>query len=57
MEYKFNKATDEEHKIKVDSNLLYAVWKTGYARGGAEAKLEVRTSFVGQGAKIEVIEL
>lgn len=55
MEYTFTKATDEEHKIKVDSNLLYAVWKTGSARGGAEAKFEVRTSFVGQGAKIEVV--
>ena len=55
MEYKFTKATDEQHKIKVDSNLLYAVWKSGCARGGAEADLEVRTSFVGQGADIEII--
>ncbi len=55
MEYKFTKATDEEHKIKVDSNLLYAVWKSGCARGGSETKFEVRTSFVGQGAKIEAI--
>jgi len=54
MEYKFTKATDEEHKIKIDSNLLYAVWKSGCARGGAEADFEVRTSFVGQGADIEI---
>lgn len=54
MEYKFTKATDEEHKIKVDSNLLYAVWKTGCARGGADAGFEVRTSFVGQDADIEI---
>lgn len=55
MKYTFTKATDEEHKIKVDSNLLYAMWKSGCARGGAEAKFEIRTSFVGQGAKIEVV--
>ena len=54
MEYEFTKATDEEHKIKIDSNLLYAVWKSGCARGGAEADFEVRTSFVGQGADIEI---
>jgi hypothetical protein len=54
MEYKFTKPTDQEHKITVDSNLLYAVWKVGCARGGAEADFEVRTSFVGQGADIEI---
>lgn len=54
MEYKLTKATDEEHKIKVDSNLLYAMWKSGCARGGAESAFEVRTSFVGQGAQIEI---
>ncbi len=54
MEYKFNKSTDEEHKEKIDSNLIYALWKSGCARGGAEAAFEVRTSFVGQGAKIEI---
>ena len=54
MEYKFTKASDEEHKIKIDSNLLYAVWKSGCARGGADADFEVRTSFVGQGADIEI---
>ena len=55
MEYTFTKATDEEHKIKVESNLLYAIWLGGRARGGAEVKFEVRTSFVGQGAKIEAV--
>lgn len=50
----FNKSTDQEHKEKVDSNLIYALWKSGCARGGAEADFEIRTSFVGQGAKIEI---
>ena len=54
MQYTFSKTTDEQHKIKVDSNLLYAVWKSGCARGGADADFEVRTSFVGQGADIEI---
>ena len=55
MQTKFTVSTDEEHKIKIESNLLYAVWKSGCARGGAEADFEVRTSFVGQGADIEII--
>ncbi len=55
MENTFTKATDEEHKIKVESSLLYAIWKCSVARGGNEAKLEVRTAFVGQGADIEII--
>lgn len=54
MKYKFSKSTDQEHKEKVDSKLIYALWKSGCARGGAEACFEVRTSFVGQGAKIEI---
>ncbi len=54
MSYKFTKSTDEEHKEKVVSNLIYALWKSGSARGGADAAFEVRTSFVGQGAKIEI---
>jgi len=54
MSYNFTKSTDEEHKEKVDSRLIYALWKSGAARGGTDAKFEVRTSFVGQGAKIEV---
>lgn len=47
-------STDEEHKEKIDSNLIYAIWKSGFACAESEAKFEVRTSFVGQGAKIEI---
>ncbi len=54
MEYKFNVSTDEEHKIKVNSNLIYAQWNSKTAYGESEAKFEIRTSFVGQGAKIKI---
>lgn len=55
MEYKFTKSSDKEHKITIDSCLIYAAWKTGVAPGGGEAQFEVRTSFVGQGAQIEIV--
>jgi len=54
MELKFNKATDTEHEIKLDSQLIYAAWRTGTAYGGQAAPLEVLTSFVGNGAKIKI---
>ncbi len=55
MNYKFIKPTGQEHKVTVDSGLVFASWKHRYARGGTVAKVEVRTSFVGQGAQIEII--
>ncbi len=54
MEYLFTKATNESHIIKVESQLIYAMWKKGIARGGANIELEVRTAFVGEGAKISI---
>ncbi len=54
MEYTFTRATDESHIIKVESQLIYAIWKRGIARGGANIELEVRTAFVGEGAKISI---
>ncbi len=55
MEYTFTKSVDEKHQIKVESQLIYAIWKQGVARGGANIELEVRTSFVGEGAKIAIV--
>lgn len=46
MSYIFNKSTDEYHEIKLDSQLIYAIWKQGTARGGANTELEVRTAFL-----------
>lgn len=54
MSYIFTKSTDEYHEEKVDSQLIYAIWKQGIARGGSNTELEVRTAFVGEGAKIEI---
>ena len=34
--------------------MIYAIWTVGLAHAGQEAKLEVRTSFVGNGAKIKI---
>ncbi len=53
-ELKFTKSTDEEHEIKLDSTLIYANWRQGSAWGGYPAKLEVGTSFVGNGGKIKI---
>jgi len=52
METKFNKATDTEHKIKLESKLIAAVWRIGMARAGQKAGFEVLTSFVGNGTKV-----
>ena len=52
--YKFNLATDEEHVITLDSHLISASWVSGVAFVGLKAKFEVRTVFVGNGAKIKV---
>jgi len=52
MESKFTKATDTEHKIKLESKLISAVWRTGVARAGQKAGFEILTSFVGNGTKV-----
>ncbi len=51
---KFSKSTDTEHEIKLDSELISASWKATAARTGSQTKLEVRTAFVGNGAKIKI---
>jgi len=50
----YNKATDSEHEIKLDSQLIYAAWRTGRARAGGKAGFEVMTALVGNGAKIKI---
>jgi len=54
MELKFNKAAGKEEKVKLDSHLIYASWLAGRALGGAQAKFEVGTAFVGNGAPIKI---
>jgi len=50
----FNKATVTAHKVKLESELLYAGWKSGVAYIGLAAAFEVKTAFVGNGAPIEI---
>jgi hypothetical protein len=50
----FNKPTDAEHKTKLESELLYAGWKSGVVYIGLAAAFEVKTAFVGSGSPIEV---
>jgi hypothetical protein len=54
MPLKFSKATDKEHEEKVESHLIAAVWRQGFAIAGQSASFEVVTSFVGNGAEIKV---
>ncbi len=54
MELKFNKSTDSEEEIKLDSSLVYAEWRSGCAIAGRTVSLEVATTFVGNGASIKI---
>ncbi len=54
MELKFSKATDTPHKIKLESDLIETSWASGVAYMGLPAAFVVRTSFVGNGASVEV---
>ncbi|MFZ5979819.1 MAG: hypothetical protein ACOYVF_04240 [Candidatus Zixiibacteriota bacterium] len=51
---KYNKSTDSEHEIKLDSELISASWRAGEAVVGGKVKLEVVTAFVGNGAQIKI---
>ena len=53
-ELKYNKGTDTEHEIKLDSELISASWRGGEAVAGRTAKFEVVTAFVGNGAQIKI---
>lgn len=53
MESTFTKSSNTKHKIKLESNLIYALWSFKQAHAGQEATVEVRTSLVGNGAKIK----
>jgi hypothetical protein len=54
MESKFTKSTDSEHKVKLESKLLYAIWRASSAPAGTEVGVEVATEFVGVGAPIKI---
>jgi hypothetical protein len=53
-ELKYSKGTDTEHEIKLESQLIFASWRSGVARAGGAASFEVGTAFVGDGAAIKI---
>ena len=53
-EIKHSKSTDSEHKIKLESSLVYAAWSQAAAFAGSYAEVEVATAFVGSGAPVKI---
>ncbi|MCD6161280.1 MAG: hypothetical protein J7K40_02580 [candidate division Zixibacteria bacterium] len=51
---KFTKGTDQEHEETLDSYLISSSWKSACAYAGQQTAFEVRTAFVGDGAKIKI---
>ncbi len=54
MPLEFQKPTDASHEIQLESSLQQGIWVGGRALIGHPAGLIVRTSFVGEGAPIEI---
>ena len=54
MNSQFTKQTDQKHRIKLESSLIYALWMCKKAWAGTDAPFEVRTSVVGEGAEIKI---
>jgi hypothetical protein len=54
MSLTFNKSTDTEHVVKLDSKLISATWTCGSAMAGGRAGFQIQTAFVGEGAPITV---
>jgi hypothetical protein len=50
----YTKPSGQAHKIKVQSNFIYALWNCGIAHADTEAPFIVKTSLVGEGAEIKV---
>lgn len=54
MPLEFTKGTDQVHQVKLDSTVMAASWVANRVVAGHEAEVEVRTSFVGSGAPLEI---
>ena len=50
----FSGQSDSAQKFSVQSNLIYAIWKSNAAYGDCDATFEVRTSLVGDGAEVKI---
>jgi len=51
---KYNKGTDEEHEVKLESSLVSAGWDNTGAFTGGTAAFYIKTAFVGEGAPIKI---
>ncbi len=51
---KYDKGTDEEHEVKLESSLVSAGWDNTGAFAGGTAGYYIKTAFVGEGAPIKV---
>jgi hypothetical protein len=54
MNAQYTKPSDQQHRIQVQSNLIYAMWMCNKAWAGTDAPFEVKTSLVGEGAEIKI---
>jgi hypothetical protein len=50
----FSLPCDSPQKFKVQSTLIYAIWRAGAAYANCDAMFEVRTAFVGEGAEAKI---
>lgn len=54
MNAQYTKPSDQQHRIQVQSNIIYCMWMCNKAWSGADAPFEVKTSLVGEGAEIKI---
>ncbi|HMD69119.1 MAG TPA: hypothetical protein VKF42_09600 [Chitinivibrionales bacterium] len=50
----YTKSTNAKHKISLKGKLVSALWLSGAGRAGGTASVQVKTSFVGDGAQIQI---
>jgi len=54
MNSQYSKPSDQQHRIQVQSNIIYCLWMCDRAWAGTDAPFEVKTSLVGEGAEIKI---
>jgi hypothetical protein len=54
MNARFTKSTDTQHKVTLQSSIIYASWQRGFVHGGSKAGVDIGTCFVGEGAPIKL---
>jgi hypothetical protein len=54
MNAQHTKPSDQQHRVQVQSSIIYAQWMCDKAWASTDAPFEVRTALVGEGAEIKV---